>query len=215
MEPGQLTPPVLCLVTDGTGLPDFGAIREAARAGVDLIQIREPRLDSRALLAAVRSALAAVAGSGARVIVNERLDVAIAARAAGVHLRADSMAAAEARRIAPPPFLIGRSVHSRAEAVEAEHAGGCDYLVFGTVFPSASKPPGHGSAGVDALQRVCAAVALPVLAIGGVSVTNAPAIAAARASGVAAIGLFAGREGLADRIRAVRRSFDPCYPREK
>jgi thiamine-phosphate pyrophosphorylase len=215
VEPGALTPPVLCLVTDGTASPDLRVIRDAARAGVNLVQIREPRLGDRALLSMVRAALEAVEGTGARVVVNDRLDVALAAGAAGVHLRGDSMAAADARRLAPAPFLIGRSVHSLAEAVAAEHGGGLDYLVFGTVFPSASKPAGHTSAGVDALARVCAATALPVLAIGGVTAARAPAIAAARASGIAAISLFAAREGLRETIRAVRRSFDTCYPREK
>jgi thiamine-phosphate diphosphorylase len=124
------------------------------------------------------------------------------------------MAAADARRLAPDAFLIGRSVHSLAEALAAERGGGCDYLTFGTVFPTTSKP-GHTGAGLGALEALCAAVALPVLAIGGISVANAPALAAARASGVAAITLFAGDAGLAERIRAVRRSFDTCYPRKK
>ena len=212
MDPGPLTPPVLCLVTPGTSSPDLDTIREAARAGVDVIQVREPRLDDRTLVALVRAAIATVAGSGARVVVNDRLDVALAARADGVHLRGDSMAAADVRTLAPAGFIVGRSVHGVAEAVEVERGGGCDYLVFGTVFESASKPPGHPAAGVDALGRVCAAVTLPVLAIGGVTLANADRVAAAGASGIAAIGLFAGRERVAGTVRAVRRLFDTCYP---
>ncbi len=215
MDAGPLRPPVLCLVTAGTSSPDSQSIREAARAGVDLIQIRERSLDDRSLLALVRAAIAAAAGTGARVLVNDRLDVAIAAGAAGVHLRGDSMAAAEARRLAPAGFIVGRSVHGVREAEDAERAGGCDYLVFGTVFESASKPAGHAAAGVDALGRVCAAVSLPVLAIGGVTLANAARVVAAGASGVAAIGLFAGPEGVGDTVRAVRRLFDTCYPQRK
>jgi thiamine-phosphate pyrophosphorylase len=210
-----LTPPVLCLVTDGTSSPDLNAIREAARAGMDLIQIREPRLDDRSLLKIVRAAIDAVAGTGARVLVNDRLDVALAAGAAGVHLRGNSFDAADARRLAPGEFLIGRSVHSVAEAVHAEQGGGCDYLVFGTVFPSATKPAGHPAAGVEALERVCAAVTLPVLAIGGATVANTPRIAASGASGIAAISLFADVEGMVDTVRTVRRLFDTCYPLRK
>jgi thiamine-phosphate pyrophosphorylase len=210
-----LTPPVLCLVTDGTSSPDLNAIREAAHAGIDLIQIREPRLDDRSLLTVVRAAIDAGAGTGARVIVNDRLDVALAAGAAGVHLRGNSFDAADARRLAPEEFLIGRSVHSVAEAVHAEKGGGCDYLVFGTVFPSATKPAGHPAAGVEALERVCAAVTLPVLAIGGATVANTPRIAASGASGIAAISLFADVEGMVGTVRTVRRLFDTCYPLRK
>jgi thiamine-phosphate pyrophosphorylase len=202
-----LTTPVLCLVTDGTCSPDLITIRDAARSGVDLIQIREPRLDDRALAALVREVLDAAAGTGARVVVNDRLDVALTSGAAGVHLRGDSFSAADARRVAPAGFVIGRSVHSVAEAVEAERGGGCDYLFFGTVFPSASKPAGHPVTGVAALERVCAAVTLPVVAIGGVSIANAREIAAAGAAGVAAISLFSAAEGINETLRILRRRF--------
>ncbi len=215
MDAGPLTPPVLCLVTPGTSSPDLQAIREAARAGVDLIQIRERSLDDRSLLALVRATIDAAAGSGARVLVNDRLDVALAAGAAGVHLRGDSMAAADVRRLAPAGFIVGRSVHGVREAEDVERGGGCDYLVFGTVFESASKPAGHAVAGVDALGRVCAAVSLPVLAIGGVTLANAAQVAAAGARGVAAIGLFAGPQRVADTVRVVRGLFDTCYPQRK
>lgn len=215
MDAGTLKRPILCLVTAGASPANLHTIRESARAGVDLIQVREPQLEARPLLALVRGAIDAVAGTGARVLVNDRLDVALAAGAAGVHLRGDSIHAPDARRLAPEGFLIGRSVHSVEEAVAAERAGGCDYLVFGTVFPSPGKPAGHAIAGVDALARVCAAVPLPVLAIGGASVDNAALIAAAGAAGVAAMRLFAPRVGAAEAIRAVRRLFDTCYPHDQ
>jgi thiamine-phosphate pyrophosphorylase len=182
---------------------------------VDLVQIREPWLDDRSLLALVREAIDAIAGTSARVVVNDRLDVALAAGAAGVHLRGDSMAAADVRRLAPRPFVVGRSIHSIPEAMEAERAGGCDYVVFGTVFASASKPAGHTAAGADTLARVCAAVSLPVLAIGGVTVDNAGLVAASGAAGVAAIGLFSDATDVAETVRAVRRLFDTCYPHRK
>jgi thiamine-phosphate pyrophosphorylase len=215
VDAGPLTPPVLCLVTPGTSSPDLDTIREAARGGINVIQIREPRLDARSLVTLVRAAIDAVAGYPARVVVNDRLDVALAAGAAGVHLRGDSIAAADARALAPAGFLIGRSVHSVSEAAGVARGGGCDYLLFGTVFESASKPPGHAAAGVETLGRVCAAVTLPVLAIGGVTLANADRAAAAGAAGIAAIGLFARREQVADTVRAVRRLFDTCYPQRK
>ena len=195
---------------EGTGalLRDAGA---AGRAGVDLVQVREPSLDDRRLAALVRRIAAAVADSPARVVVNDRADVALAAGAAGVHLRSTSAPSIRVRRIMPAGFLVGRSVHSVEEALREEREAACDYLVFGTVFPSRSKPAGHPVAGTPRLQEVCAAVHLPVLAIGGVTPDRAEAAAAAGAAGFAAIELFVrGGEQesrLADTIAGMRSAF--------
>lgn len=170
-------------------------VRRAAASGVDLIQVRERGISDRDLLALTRRALAAAKGSRARVLVNARTDIALAAPADGVHLPAASPAAPRVRAVTPPGFLVGRSVHDLDEALAAEQQGGCDYLVFGTVYPSASKPAGHRVAGVDALARVCAAVRLPVLAIGGIERDRLPEVAAAGAAGVAAIGAFVTLQG--------------------
>ena len=205
-----MTTPLICLVTDRrrSGPSDLlDLIASAARAGVDLIQVREPDLSDRALLDLVRAALIAVAGTAARVVVNERTDVALAGGAAGVHLKAASVAASRVRAIAPRPFLIGRSVHGLDEAVDAERDG-ADYLCFGTVFPSESKPAGHPVAGVDALRALSARVSIPVLAIGGVSEHRIHDVAAAGAAGVAAIGLFAASPDLPALVRTLRRAFD-------
>ena len=183
-------------------------VRRVAEAGVDLIQIREPRLDDRTLMTFVREALSSVRGTVARVVVNDRVDVALAADAAGVHLRGDSVAAPDVRRIAPPGFLIGRSVHSAGEAADADRVGGCDYLVFGTVFPTANKPIGHPVAGVEELARACRATTLPVLAIGGMSVDRVAAVRSAGAGGIAAMTLFGWSADVAATVRAVRRLFD-------
>ena len=181
---------------------------EAARAGVDLIQIRERDLDDGALVTLVRAAVAAVRGTPARVIVNDRTDVALAAGAAGVHLRADSVPATRVRAIAGAGFLVGRSVHGEDEAAAVDAEGGCDYLIFGTVFPSSSKPSGHQAAGLAALGRVCARVTAPVLAIGGMSIDRAPDVARAGAAGLAAIQLFATAVDLRETVRALRHGFD-------
>jgi thiamine-phosphate pyrophosphorylase len=139
--------------------------------------------------------------------VNERLDVALATGAAGVHLRGDSLPASRARTLAPAGFLIGRSVHSEEEAVRVEAAGGCDYLLFGTVLPSGSKSPSHQAVGLAALERVCRRVRLPVLAIGGMTVAAASAVRDAGAAGMAAIGLFKQASDLPGMVRALRSSF--------
>jgi thiamine-phosphate pyrophosphorylase len=165
-------------------------IGAAARAGVHLVQIRQPGFEGAALMELVAAAVRAVRGTRARVLVNDRLDVALAAGAHGVHLRGDSMPATRVRAIAPPAFIIGRSVHSREEAEEATGGGGLDYLIFGTVFSTSSKPDLR-SAGVTALAAACARVPLPVLAIGGMVPERLGPVAASGAAGFAAIGLFA------------------------
>lgn len=162
-----------------------------SKADVDVLQIRERGLDDAVLARLVRDVLAGAAGRGMRVLVNDRVDVALATGAAGVHLPSTAPPVAVVRRIVPDVLLVGRSVHAGDDLREIERQGGCDYLTFGTVFPSAGKPKGHAVAGVEALGRVCARTSLPVLAIGGLTVSLAAEAARAGAAGVAAIGLFA------------------------
>lgn len=198
---------IVCLVTDRRlmGGQMMETIVAAARAQVDLIQIRERDLDGGALSRLVREAVEATRGSSAIVVVNDRLDVALASGAGGVHLRGDSFPASKVRTVVPDGFIIGRSVQSTAEA---EGAAGADYLIFGTVFASASKPPNHTVAGPGGLRRVCASVDLPVLAIGGMTVEHAGTVAAAGAAGVAGISLFAGSSDPGHTIRSLRAAFD-------
>jgi len=193
--------PLLCLVTDRAQLCGQAAggeplaavaaqVGAAARAGVDLIQIRERDLPARDLLHLVRRCLDAAQGTGSRIVVNDRLDVALASGAHGVHLRGDSPEAGRVRAIVPPGFLVGRSVHGEAEAVAASGRGDLDYLILGTLYESASKPPGHPRLDLGDCQRIARAVTLPVLAIGGITLDRIPAVLQAGAAGVAAIGLF-------------------------
>jgi thiamine-phosphate diphosphorylase len=187
--------PVLCLITDRRrdGASWERALVErvaaAAREGVHLVQIRERDLEGGPLTRLVSACLDAVRGTRTRILVNDRLDVALAAHAHGVHLRGDSFSAVRARGSAPAPFLLGRSVHSLADAVAATRDGGLDYLIFGTVFDTASKP-GRPPAGLDGLAAVARATPLPVLAIGGITRGRIDDVMAAGASGVAAIGMF-------------------------
>lgn len=217
---------LVCVVTSRRRLIPAGSpedfdplithIRAAAAAGVDLIQLREPDLEGGALASLTRRAMEAIRGTSARLLVNDRADVALAAGAHGVHLRAASMSAARLRRITPPGFLIGRSVHSAADAVAAEREGGLDYLLAGTVYPSASKPAGHPTLAVTGLARIVLAVSLPVLAIGGIALANMREVASTGARGIAAIGLFHvdERDGeaiakhLAEIVQSMRISFD-------
>lgn len=207
---GLTVRPIISLVTNRqtTATPFLDLLIRAAHAGVDLIQIRERDLDDRSLVELTREAVSAVRGTTARVLVNDRLDIALAAGAAGVHLRADSISARRARSLVGDGFVIGRSVHGVDEATSVQSEGGVDYLTFGTVFRSASKPDDHGCAGIDALRAVCGSVSLPVLAIGGVTLAEASRIAAAGAAGVAAIGLFSTAIDMAAIVRQLRHAFD-------
>lgn len=203
--------PALCLVTrvrGRAGSAERTALLEhltaAARGGVDLIQVRERQFSDRDLISFVRALAAQASPYGARVVVNDRTDIALAAGAAGVHLKSHAPPAPDIRSIVPDGFLIGRSVHSEMEAAAVAAAGGCDYLLFGTVYPSASKPADHPVAGLEALAAVCRRVALPVLAIGGITVERAPAVAAAGAAGIAAISLFSTSPDVAGEAAALR-----------
>jgi len=205
--------PVICMITDGRSASGRSAdalvdsIAAAARAGVNLIQIRERDLDDRDLLPLTVRCVAAVAGTRARVVVNDRLDVALAARAHGVHLRSDSYGAWRVRSIAPAGFLVGRSIHGEDEARSAERDG-LDYLIFGTVFETKSKT-GRPPAGPGALEEVARATAIPVLAVGGVTAENASLVARAGAAGIAAIGLFAdAQQFFTSTVDRVTRAFD-------
>jgi thiamine-phosphate pyrophosphorylase len=208
-----LTPPLVCVVTrarGASGTPERARLLDrlsvAAAAGASMIQVRERQLDDRRLLAFVQEVTAAVRASGALVLVNDRTDVALAAGADGVHLKSDAPSAAAVRQIVPSGFVIGRSIHTVRDARAAADAGGCDYLLFGTVFPSRSKQEDHPIAGVEALRQVCLSVQLPVLAIGGITETRADDVAAAGASGVAAISLFAESRDVAATVGALRRA---------
>lgn len=168
----------------------------AADAGIDVVQLRERDLDAALLFDLASASVAAVRGSSTRIVVNDRLDVALAAGAHGVHLRGDSLAPAVVRRLAPPGFLVGRSVHSVDDAVRA--GTDVDYLVAGTIWATPSKPADHRLLGVDGLAQIVAAVHMPVLAIGGVTPERLAAVGQAGAHGFAAIGLFIRDAGSTD-----------------
>jgi thiamine-phosphate pyrophosphorylase len=197
--------PVLCLITDRRRWggqwrnPLVAQVAAAARAGIQLIQVREPDLAAGALRDLVGRCLEAVRGTPARVVVNDRLDVALAAGAHGVHLRGDSMPARRVRSHCPRPFLIGSSVHAVEDVRRADSAV-LDYLVFGTVFATASKP-GRPPAGVETLADAVRATTIPVLAVGGVTFDTMPAVRRAGAAGAAAIGVFTGElDAVVDRL---------------
>jgi thiamine-phosphate pyrophosphorylase len=211
--------PVLCYVTDRRAFeraPSTAgesvkpsilslreAIRNAAAAGAAWIQIREKDLEARALADLTRQAVEDTQATGARILVNDRLDVALAAKAAGIHLGERSLpleAVAEWRRSSGrPDFQIGVSCHS-VDAARAAQRGGADYIFFGPVFATPSKAAFGPPQGMERLREVCASVEIPVVAIGGVNFENARMCLDAGAAGVAAIRLFQD-VGKADALR--------------
>lgn len=224
----KLENPIVCYVTDRKSLGGndaaerlCGQIARAIAAGVDWVQIREKDLPARELHALARSAVEAgetptskrgpARTRTARVIVNDRLDVALAAGAAGVHLGGESAPVADVVRWcrdgnAPAGFLVGRSCHSTEDACAAQRAG-ANYLIYGPVFDTPSKRAFGSPQGLARLEEVCAAVMIPVIAIGGVNAGNAAECLRAGAAGIAAIRIFqeaAGDHELRARIEKLR-----------
>jgi thiamine-phosphate pyrophosphorylase len=183
----------------GTPLADW--LRALGEAGVGAVQIREKDLDDRALHELARLAREILPPS-TRLLVNGRLDVALAAGADGVHLPADGVPIAPLRARFGPGVLIGRSTHTVAE-VERARDEGADYVTFGPVWETPGK---EGPAGTAGLARAAAA-GLPVYALGGVTLDRFGELAAAGAAGAAAIRLFQRPADLPEAARIARATF--------
>lgn len=174
---------IRCAITAGRGLAP-GVIRR-----VDWIQVREKEMSGRDLTRLVQG----LVGSGPRIIVNSRADIALAAGAHGIHLPANSPPPVRLRPLTGSSFLIGVSCHSLADVLRAEEEG-ADYVYFSPIFPSPSKPGYGPPVGVGLLAEVCVRVRIPVLALGGVTEENAPLCIDAGAAGFASITAFSARE---------------------
>lgn len=175
---------IRCYITDRSSLRRGTLLESIAHSGADWVQIREKDLPARDLFE-----LALKAAHLARVIVNTRLDVALAAGTHGVHLPAGSPPPFKFAPLTPPGFLIGVSCHSLEEVIAAE-AEGASYVLFGPVFAPLSKTSPLAPLGLDQLARAAASVRIPVLALGGVTQENAAACLGAGAAGIAGISMF-------------------------
>jgi len=181
---------IRCYITDRRSLPPGVSILDViARTKPDWVQIREKDLPARDLFNLVRAAVK----TRAKIIVNTRMDVALAAGAAGVHLPSNSPTPDRWRKIAPPGFLIGVSCHTIDEVRSATNHG-ADYVVFGPIFTPQSKPTTLDPRGLDVLAQAVQSTPVPVLALGGITIENAESCIAQGAAGIAAISLFQRRE---------------------
>jgi thiamine-phosphate pyrophosphorylase len=182
-----------CYITDRHSLPAgvalIDSIARNLTAGVEWIQIREKNLSARELFELTRQVLSLPNPRGSKILVNTRVDVALATGAAGAHLPGGSPAPSIWRPFTPPGFLIGVSCHTLDELRAAQDRG-ADYAVFSPVFPPRSKAAGLEPRGIEGLAQAVRAVSIPVLALGGITATNAEDCIAVGAAGIAAISLY-------------------------
>ena len=214
----KLQTPIIYLITNGeTNLQTTPAsqdflqilrlIESAVSAGIDLVQIREKNLNSRVLFQLAASASQISKGSQTRVLVNDRVDIATAAGADGVHLTTRSLPAEVVRQTFGAEILIGVSTHSLPEAAVAREQS-ADFVVFGPVFETPGKDRYGEGAGLPELKRVTGALAgFPVLALGGVNVERSKASFEAGAQGVAAIRMFNDPAQLKKTVAAIKENF--------
>ena len=177
--------------------------------GADAIQLRDKSCSSRELVLIGKPLREITRRSSTLFIVNDRLDVALACGAEGVHLGQGDMRTGVARQIAPPGFIIGVSVSTVEEAILAEQEG-ADYVALSPTFSTGSKPdagPGHG---LEMLREIRRNVSVPVIAIGGINRENIPEVIAAGANGVAVISAVVGATDITAAARDLKTLIRQC-----
>jgi thiamine-phosphate pyrophosphorylase len=199
-------PPVdfrLLLVTDRhqvRGRSFLTVLQHAIQAGVQAIQLRERDLSTSELLSLAGAIQAMTTPKAVSLIMNDRVDLAMALELQGVHLRADSLSICSTRRMIGPHRLIGVSTHSAEEVRRASHDC-ADYVVFGPIFDTPSKRSFGPPLGLDLLADVCRHSSIPIFAIGGVTCERVPKVRQAGAHGVAVIGALLTRNDMGTAVR--------------
>ena len=211
--------PIVMFVTGGEILHGSGQSSEAvvravvslafawAKAGVDIVQIREAWLSDRGLLELVRLTVDRLSRFTTKVIVNDRLDIALSANADGIHLKDQPLPMERIRPYWPSDWLVGRSVHDVNSVNEINGGGYVDYVLAGTVKSTLSKP-GRTPLGFHGLKRIAAASNPPVIGIGGLEFSDSLDVAKATASGIAGVRLFMNGAKLTDDER--ERQVEQC-----
>ncbi len=197
--------PTLYLVTDpdlSLGRPEEEIVRRAVSAGVTMVQYRDKDTSTKRMIEKTRLLADICKPAGVALIVNDRLDVALAGGADGVHLGQDDMELADARRIAGDAFIIGISVTTVEEAMQAE-ASGADYLGANGVFPTGTKTDLGEPLGLEGVSMLASAASLPIVAIGGIKDSNAGEVMSAGADGVAVVSYIVGAEDIEGRCETL------------
>jgi thiamine-phosphate pyrophosphorylase len=200
----------LYLVTDRVlsgGRPLEKIVRESIAGGVTLVQLREKDAGAREFLVEAFVLRQAASELGVPLIVNDRVDIALACRADGVHLGQEDMPCALARRIVGKDMIIGVSVSTVEEALEAE-AEGADYLGVGPLFATATKADALPATGLAVLRGVRRAVRIPLVGIGGINDSNAGDVISAGADGVAVVSAIVASSDPGEAARAIRSTID-------
>lgn len=211
MTPGELAQALRVLVITDAGLARGRSVPQVVAAalagGARAVQLRNKGESARELLAVGRELRKVTAEAGALLFVNDRLDLALALEADGIHLGPHDLPVAEVRRTAPEGFLIGRSADVPSVARQAV-ADGADYIGCGTVYATTTKADAGDVIGLDGLRRVVEAVApTAVVGIGGITVERAEEVAATGAAGVAVVGAIMGAGDPAEAARRMERFF--------
>ena len=189
----------LLLVTDRhqtQGRTLQSVLRAAVSGGVSAIQLRERDLPTAELLSLAQEIQAITAPRAVPLIMNDRVDLVLALRLDGIHLRANSLPVSAVRRLVGVHCLVGISTHSVEEVRQANHDG-ADYVVYGPIFDTPSKRLFGPPVGLDALSEVCRQSTIPVFAIGGMTSVRVRDVRRAGAYGVAVIGAIVGRDDIA------------------
>ena len=201
----MLLPPRLYALTDRqlAGRPHVEVVAELLAAGVRLIQLRDKEATARELLLAARACLRLTREAGATLIVNDRVDVALAADADGVHLGQGDLGVEEARALLGPGKIIGLSTHSRAQFGRGLETS-ADYLAVGPVFATATKENPEAVVGLELVSAARALTDRPVVGIGGITAARAPEVIRAGAASVAVVSALYPEVG--ERARAILQS---------
>ncbi|MEN3185172.1 MAG: thiamine phosphate synthase [Atribacterota bacterium] len=187
--------------------------REAARGGASVIQLREKRASTKVFLEEALELRKLTRDEGVLLIINDRLDVALAVEADGVHLGEEDMPISYARRLAPS-LLIGVSCDTEKKARELE-ALGADYLGVGTVFPTSTKKDAGEPIGLLRLRQIKEAVKIPVVAIGGITLDNVEEVLATGVDGVAVVSAVVGASSPFEAARAFRQKIDTFWSKKR
>lgn len=183
--------------------------RLAIEGGADVVQLRDKALSIRDLVCVGQRIGKLTRMAGTLFIVNDRLDVALACRADGVHLGQDDLAVADARALAPPGFIIGASAGSAGEAVRAEHDG-ADYIAASPVFTTPQKTDAGSCCGLEGLRRIRAEISIPLIAIGGIGMHNVHEVIHAGADGIAVISAVVQSPDIARAARQLKQRILEC-----